>query len=105
MAKKKNRSKKRNAKDITQSTFWPLVGVILLLVLAFLLLLGGFGTGGSLPKSLFHGAYWTFGWAAYLTPIALGYLGALKFKGEVKKIPLDKFIGMSSTMIFSASWF
>ncbi len=76
-----------------------------MLVLAFLLLLGGFGTGGSLPKHLFDGAYWAFGWAAYLTPLALGYLGVLKFISEDKKIPLDKFIGMTATVVFASGWF
>ncbi len=104
MAKRKNRIKKKNADNSSQSAFWPLSGAIALLVLAFLLLLGGFGTGGSLPKSLFEGVYWAFGRAAYLTPVALGYLGILKFKSEDRQIPLDKFIGMATTIVFSASW-
>lgn len=104
MAKRKTKAKKKSADTEQISAFWQLTGAIILLVLAFLLLLGGFGTGGSLPKSLFHGAYWAFGWAAYLTPIALGFLGGLKFANESRKIPLDKFIGMSSTVIFSSSW-
>src|SRR3989344_9249430 len=105
MTKKKKRNKKKKSADESSgSAFWPLSGAIFLLVLAFLLLLGGFGTGGSLPTELFDGAYWAFGWAAYLTPLALGYLGILKFRSEDRQIPLDKFIGMGATVVFSASW-
>ncbi|HLB66733.1 MAG TPA: DNA translocase FtsK 4TM domain-containing protein [Candidatus Saccharimonadales bacterium] len=104
MSKKKNHKKKKNEKDSGESAFWPLSGAIFLLVLAFLLLLGGLGTGGTLPTELFDGAYWAFGWAAYLTPLALGYLGVLKFRSEDRQIPLDKFIGMGATVIFSSSW-
>jgi hypothetical protein len=104
MAKKKKQTKKKSAEVNQQVAFWQLTGAIILLVLAFLLLLGGFNTGGSLPKSLFHGAYWALGWAAYLTPIALAFLGIVKFVNENRKIPLDKFIGMTATVVFSASW-
>lgn len=104
MAKKKKQTKSKSADNAMQSAFWPLSGAIALLVLAFLLLLGGFGTGGSLPKSLFEGVYWAFGRAAYLTPVALGYLGILKFKSEDRQIPLDKFIGMAATVVLSAGW-
>ena len=73
MAKKKKqtRSRKKTEEVTERSAFWPLAGAVLMMVLAVFLLLGGFGTGGALPKSLFHGAYWTLGWAAYLTPVAL----------------------------------
>ena len=45
------------------------------MVAAVFLLLGGFGTGGPLPKNLFNSAYWAFGWGAYFTPIALIFFG------------------------------
>ena len=52
-----------------------LVLILALMLAAVFLLLGGFGTGGSLPKGLFGGAYWLFGWGAWLTPLALIYWG------------------------------
>src|SRR3990167_7791254 len=102
---RKRQTKKKNQTEEPQSAFWPLAGAILLMVLAMFLLLGGFGTGGPLPKSLFHGVYWGLGWAAYLMPIALIYLGAAKFISEDRQIPLAKLISMTLGVVFSASWF
>jgi len=102
--KRKQTRKKNNDLDNEQSVFWPLAGAIILFALAFLLLLGGFGTGGNLPKSLFHGTYWTFGWASYLLIIACVLWGALKFKSEDHQIPLNKLISMLATLIFASGW-
>lgn len=106
MAKKKKqtRSRKSEPEVVEESFFWPLAGAILLFVLALFLLLGGFGTGGPLPKGMFNGSYWAFGWAAYLTPLALVYWGTYKFTRENKKIPLSNFISMLAVLVFSASW-
>lgn len=105
MAKKKNRSKKKT-KDLgkERSNFWPLAAAVLMLVLALFLLLGGFGTGGDLPESLFNGAYWTLGAAAYLTPLAFIFYGVHKFKSEDYRIPLDKFISMLGLLVVTASF-
>ncbi len=106
MAKKKKqtRSRKKTEEVTERSAFWPLAGAVLMMVLAVFLLLGGFGTGGALPKSLFHGAYWTLGWAAYLTPVALIFFGIHKFTSEDRNIPLDKFISMLALLVMSSSW-
>lgn len=72
---------------------------------AVFLLLGGFGTGGALPVNLFHGAYWAFGWAAYLTPVALVYWGVYKFTSEDRQIPLGKLFGMLAVLLSSAGLF
>lgn len=96
MAKKKKRSvRKQKAEEIKQSSgFWQLTGAVLLFVLAFLLFLGGFGTGGSFPTASFRWVYEALGWTAYLTPLALAYFGFHKFKSEDRKIPLANFLAM-----------
>jgi len=106
MAQKKKQTRKKAAPaPVTEeSAFWPLAGAILLFILAIFLLLGGFGTGGPLPKNLFHGGYWTFGWAAYLLPFALAYWGGYKFKSEDRKIPLANLLSMIALLVFAASW-
>jgi 4TM region of DNA translocase FtsK/SpoIIIE len=108
MAKKKKtkaKSKKTISKAKTQepSTFWPLAGAILLVLLALFLLMGGFGTGGDLPVNMFAGVYWALGWAAYLSPLALIYFGVLKFRSEDRKVPLDKFLAMLSFVVATAA--
>ncbi len=109
MAKKKKRTPKKVNKAVKhepkeKSAFWPLTGAVILIIAALLLLLGGFGTGGVLPVNMFHGAYWALGVAGYLTPIALIYIGVLKFKSEERKVPLGKFVSMILALVFSAGW-
>lgn len=89
---------------VVQSPFWPLAGGILLCVIALFLLLGGFGTGGSLPTGLFDASYWTFGFVAYLFPLALIYWAVHKFNSEDHRIPLGKMISSIAVLIFVSSW-
>ena len=75
MAKKKKqtRNRKKVQEAPKEAVFWPLAGAIVMMVVAFFLLLGGFGAGGNLPVGLFNWMYVVFGWAAYFTPVALVY--------------------------------
>jgi len=110
MPKKKKSVKKTSSKAaaktavVEKSSFWPLAGAIVLILLAFLLLLGGFGIGGPLPVNLFKAAYWLFGWAAYATPVAFTYWGVHKFAAEDRQIPLEKFVGMWGVLLFMSCW-
>jgi S-DNA-T family DNA segregation ATPase FtsK/SpoIIIE len=105
MAKRKQTRKKAAASEPRElSPFWLLTGAVLLFVVALFILLGGFGTGGPLPKALFDGGYWLYGWAAYLLPVVLVYWGVYKFKAENHKIPLAQLISMIALLTFSASW-
>jgi S-DNA-T family DNA segregation ATPase FtsK/SpoIIIE len=100
MAKKKKRkSRKVQPEPREASVFWPLAGAVLLLLFAIFLLIGGFGTGGALPVGLFHGAYWAFGWMAYLTPVALAFFGVLKLTSEDRRIPLSRLTAMLAFLI------
>jgi S-DNA-T family DNA segregation ATPase FtsK/SpoIIIE len=108
MAKKKKtkaKSKKTVSKAPPQepSTFWPLAGAVLLILLALFLLMGGFGTGGKLPVDMFAGVYWALGWAAYLSPLALAYFGVHKFRSEDRKVPLGMFLAMLTFVVSTAA--
>src|SRR5579884_4302572 len=109
MAKKKKTVKRKSTKAEAivheRSPFWDYSGAVVLMLLAVFLLLGGFGTGGPLPVGLFHAMYWLFGWAAYLTPVALVYLGGMKFIAEDRRIPLAKLSGMLGLLLFTGSLF
>ena len=76
----------------------------MLFVLAVFLLLGGFGTGGSLPTGLFDATFWALGWAAWLAPLALVYFGTHKFKSDDRRVPLGKLSSMLALLITSAAW-
>ena len=106
MAKKKKQTRKKKQlveETAEHSPFWSLAGGILLCLTALFLLLGGFGTGGPLPVNLFKGAYITFGWAAYLSPVALAYWGVYKFISEDRRIPLSKLISVFCALLFTSS--
>lgn len=106
--KKSSKGKKSAAPAVVvsaeRSPFWAYSWAVLLCLAAVFLLLGGFGTGGSLPIGLFDGAYWAFGWAAYLTPVALVYWAIHKFKSEDQRIPLGYFVSMLLALLFAASF-
>jgi len=104
MAKKKKttRKKKSAVTTVERSPFWALSGAVILVLLAVFLLLGGFGTGGPLPVSLFNAAFWAFGWAAYLTPVALAYWGVHKFMAEDHRIPMNRIAGMACVLLFAS---
>ncbi|HVX24145.1 MAG TPA: DNA translocase FtsK 4TM domain-containing protein [Candidatus Saccharimonadales bacterium] len=107
MAKKKTQTRKKKTpavETVERSPFWAYAGAIVLMLLGFFLLLGLFGTGGPLPVNLYEGAYWAFGWAAIITPIALVYWGIYKFKAEDRRIPLGKLTSMLALLLFASSW-
>ena len=102
--KKTSRSKKAAPVETERSPFWAYTGAVLLCVVALFLLFGGFGTGGPLPKGLFQAGYWTFGWAAYLLPVAFVYWGIYKFTSEDRQIPLGKLFGMLAILISTSGF-
>jgi DNA segregation ATPase FtsK/SpoIIIE, S-DNA-T family len=104
MAKKKQtRARKKKEEVVERSPFWPVTGAVILMILGVFLLLGGFGTGGPMPKGMFHGVYWTLGWAAYLAPFAFVFWGVHKFMGEEHHIPRGKVITMALLLVFSSA--
>jgi S-DNA-T family DNA segregation ATPase FtsK/SpoIIIE len=109
MAKKKQtKGKAKKAPEpevIERPVFWPITGGIVLCLLAVFMLLGGFGTGGPLPVNLFKGTYAVFGWAAYITPVALAYWGVYKLTSEDRRIPLSKWVGMVCVLLFASGLF
>jgi len=102
-SRKKSASKANEEKKTLSPNFWRTTIALILFVLALFLLLGGFHTGGSLPKGLFHGAFWALGWAAYIVSIAFIVLGVYKLSAEDKKIPRAKLISAIAAVLFFSS--
>jgi S-DNA-T family DNA segregation ATPase FtsK/SpoIIIE len=107
MAKKKKTSKKKSAQaaPAERSPFWSFSLAMLFIMVALFMLLGGFGTGGALPKGLFDAAYWLLGYAAWVTPVALVYGGIYKFKSETRQVPLSNTFSMYALLIFTSGLF
>jgi DNA segregation ATPase FtsK/SpoIIIE, S-DNA-T family len=110
MAKrKKHNSKKKVHKkspkiDQGPNLFVRQFGAVSMIILAVFLLLGGFGTGGSLPVGLFNIVYTIFGVAAYFVPIALIYWAVYKLKSEEYRLPLSRILSMASLIIATSAW-
>ncbi len=95
-------AKKKEEKKAPSAGFWPGVGAVALIIAGIIL---GFGIfiSAPIPHDFWHGAWWSLGVAAYIAPIALIYLGALKFVTEEQKIPLAKMVAVIGLLIFFAS--
>ena len=105
MAKKKQtRKKKVEPKAQEPSLFWPLAWGILLIIVAILLYIGGFGAGGPLPIAMHDGVDKAFGNAAFVAATALLYLGILKVSDEDKRIPKLKGLFTILFTVFTAAF-
>ena len=108
MAKKKTASKKKAPVEpevIERSPFWGYCAAVLMIVIALFVLLGGFGTGGALPKGLFSGAFWLLGWAAWLLPAVLVFWGVYKFASEDHRLPIGQRLSMFGFLLFAGGLF
>ncbi|HSX47209.1 MAG TPA: DNA translocase FtsK 4TM domain-containing protein, partial [Patescibacteria group bacterium] len=107
MPKKKKSIKFKKTKKLEKekSPLWSLSWAVLTLLIALVLLIGALGTGGFVPVKLFHLFYTVFGWAAYITPFILIYIGIYLFKSEKHVVPIDKIVGLSAILLFSSGFF
>lgn len=105
MAKRKRSKKvtKKAAVPKEPNMFLRQMAAVLLIVLAVFLLLGGFGTGGNLPKGMFNLFFSVLGGAAYVMPVALVYWGVHKIKAEEHAIPKMHLLSMTTLLLVSAS--
>lgn len=102
--KKPTRKKKIDEPVIERSPIWAYVGMVVMVMAALFMLLGGFHSGGKLPVRLFEGANWLLGVGAYLVPVALVSLALTKLKHEDHHIPAANFMGMLALLVFMAGW-
>lgn len=112
MAKRKKRSSKKKTSSRKKTTSVPKEPNMFLrrtiaiayFILATLLFLGGFETGGGLPESMFDLVVKGLGFAAYLTPVALAYWGYHKLRADEHVIPFANIVSMGSLLVLLASW-
>ncbi len=100
--KRKSTSRKKQPEQVVKepNMFLRQVGAITLILLAVLILLGGFMTNEELlQRKLFEVVYFVFGWVAYLVPVALVYWGVHKFKSENYDLEFSKLLSMTSLLI------
>jgi S-DNA-T family DNA segregation ATPase FtsK/SpoIIIE len=107
MAKKSKRGrppgKKAAKKTSSNSGFWRAVAAVFLIIFGVVLLFGAF-ISAPIPHNVWQGFWWALGAATLVAPIALIYLGLLKFINEEQRIPLPNMIGTIGLLVFFASW-
>lgn len=104
MAKRKRKSTRKKSAPKEPSMFWRVMRGIFLVLLGILLMLGGFGTGGSLPVKLFGWVYDAFGLAGYFAPLACFYWAVHKFKHEEKIVPFRNIASMVTFITVASAW-
>ncbi|HEX5448112.1 MAG TPA: DNA translocase FtsK 4TM domain-containing protein [Candidatus Saccharimonadales bacterium] len=98
------KASKKADKSHNTAAFWRAVAAIGLIILGLVLLFGAF-IQAPVPHSVWHGFWWALGAATVVAPVALIYLGALKFINEEQRIPLPNMAGTIGLLVFLASWF
>ncbi len=108
MAKKAKRGRppgKKNKDKAAKSNsgFWRAIAAVFLIIFGVVLLFGSF-ISAPIPHNVWHGFWWGLGAATIVAPVALVYLGALKFINEEQRIPLPNMIGTIGLLTFLASF-
>ncbi len=101
--KTKKRSSKRAPAPKEPNLFLRQAIAVIFIIIAVILLVGGFGTGGDLPVGLFGVIYKLFGLAAYLSPTALIYWGVHKIKADEHALPKLRILSMSCLLLSFAA--
>ena len=105
MAKKKKSSRAKAKAPVQKSPFWAFAGAITLILAALFILLGSFGTGGTLPLTLYEAAKALFGIAAFALPVYLAFWGISKFVDEGHKAPTKRLTSLLIGIMLLAAFF
>ncbi len=106
MPKKKKTSYRRSKKqqeEKSKSNFLVYSVAVLIVIIAGLMLIGGFGTGGPLPVALYHGVYWLFGWAGFVLSLCLVYSGIYVLTSKDHRLSNDKLAGLVVALLSYSS--
>src|SRR5688572_27987636 len=106
MAKKKKTTKCiGKAAPASRSPFWAYAGAVLLILSGIFVLLGGFGSGGTLPVTLFETAEAIFGLATYVLPVFLLYWGITTFASSDNRAPTKRLTSLFIAIMLLAAMF
>ncbi|HEX4662365.1 MAG TPA: DNA translocase FtsK 4TM domain-containing protein, partial [Candidatus Saccharimonadales bacterium] len=99
---KKRKTSRKVAKNLAPqhtlpSGFWLQVGAVILGVVALLLIIAMFGTGGPVLAWLLMVSKMLLGWSVYLVPVLLVYIAFETFRAEENRLP---FVTQLATWLF-----
>jgi len=101
----KRRKSKKQSNKITESSFQLKEGLIaeivaiVLVLLAVLLLIAGFGYGGVLPTTLFGWLNILLGLGAYVVPFILVFIAVTLFRSEDHRVSWVTFLGLTLVIL------
>lgn len=84
--------------------FWPQVWAFVLVILAFLLVLGFLHTGGPFPVGTMQLAAYLFGWSMYVLPLLLVFRAVQVFRAEENRVPAVVTVATVLLMLFVAGF-
>jgi DNA translocase ftsK len=106
MARRKSKKTKASAvQHQLPAGFWAQVGAILLMVLALLLVVSWFGSGGPALQSIHRANLQVFGYGAYIVPAVLLYLGTEVFKSDKNKLSIATYISSFVMLVLMSGLF
>ena len=107
MAKRKHRKVSKKIVKPQHSLpdgFWPQVGAVVLVILAFLLILGLFNAGGVFPVATKDAVQFLLGWGVYMLPLVFVFRAVQIFKAEANHIPAVVTVATVLFLIFFAGF-
>lgn len=103
MAKRKRHSKKPvHAQHTLPEGFWYQAGAIVMAVIALLLVIAMFGTGGPVLEWFLKAGQALLGWGVYLVPIVFIYLTIEVFRAERSRLPVVMIVATGLFLVFVA---
>lgn len=108
MAKRKKTRKKVDKHATPQHAlpqgFWLQVGAFVLAVIAVLLVVAMFGTGGPVLLGFLSLCKALLGWAVYMVPILFFYIAVMTFRAEENRLALAVQIASSLFLVWAAGF-
>ena len=106
MARRKSKKSKASAvQHQLPAGFWAQVRAILLIVLALLLAVSWFGSGGPALQSIHQANMQVFGYGAYIVPAVLLYLGTEVFKSDKNKLSIATYVSSLVMLVLMSGLF
>ena len=106
MAKKRGKKNKEVGKvHELPGGFWRQVVALLLIVVAVLLVITWFGSGGTVLDTIHSGGLWVMGYAVFVVPVLLVYLAVSIFRSPDNKLPVTVWLAAFLMIVWFAGIF
>jgi S-DNA-T family DNA segregation ATPase FtsK/SpoIIIE len=106
MAKKRGKKNKEVSKaHELPGGFWRQVVALLMIVVAVLLVVTWFGSGGTILNNIHSGGLWAVGYAIYVVPVLLTYLAVSIFRSPDNKLPVTVWLAAILMVVWFAGMF